>query len=64
MVCQSAPLLPACPHPCLPLSPNRLVTHYATYLVELTLPEASMLKYPPSIISASAVYAANVALGR
>lgn len=42
----------------------REVTNYASYLVELSLPDYGMLKYPYSMISAAAVYAANTALGR
>jgi hypothetical protein len=40
------------------------VVHYASYLVELALPDYSMLKYPYSMLAASSVYAANLALGR
>lgn len=36
----------------------------ATYLVELALPDYSMLKYSSSLLSAAAVYVAQKTLGR
>ena len=44
------------------LKDNKTVSLYAHYLVELTLPNYSMLRYPSSMIAASAVYLANWAL--
>lgn len=42
----------------------REVSNFASYLVELSLPDYSMLKYPYSMLAASAVYASNLALDR
>lgn len=43
---------------------NKEMVNHATYLVELALPEYSMLKYSYSQIAAAAVYATNVAFDR
>lgn len=51
------------PHPPAPAA-CREVLNYASYLVELALPDYGMLKYPYSMLAAAAVYAANLTLGR
>lgn len=43
---------------------DRQAVSYAQYLVELSLPDYGMLRYPYSMIAAAAVYASNLAHGR
>lgn len=42
---------------------DKQVVHYATFLVELALPEYGMLRYTYSQLAAAAIYAANATLG-
>ena len=44
-------------------APSRQMRHYVSYLVELALPEYSMLAHSPSELAAGAVVAARKALG-
>ena len=44
-------------------APSRQMRHYVSYLVELALPEYSMLAHAPSELAAGAVVAARRALG-
>lgn len=50
-------------HPPFP-SPCSELVNYATYLVELALPNYSALKHPGSVTACAALYAAKAALNR
>jgi hypothetical protein len=43
---------------------DKAIVNFATYLVELALPEYNMVKYPCSMIAAAAVYLASRAFCR